>query len=75
MVALLAVLKAGCAYVPLDPDFPPARIEHMIADSAIEILLTRTEFRRATRVRMRHSRTNSPVTTPTAMTATSAVSA
>ena len=33
MVALLAVLKAGGAYLPLDPDYPPERLSHMLRDS------------------------------------------
>ena len=33
MVSLLAVLKSGAAYVPVDPDFPPQRIQHIINDS------------------------------------------
>ena len=33
ITALLAILKSGCAYVPLDPDYPTARLNHMIADS------------------------------------------
>ncbi len=37
--ALLAVLEAGAAYVPLDPDFPPERLAYMLADSAAPILL------------------------------------
>ncbi len=45
VVALLAVLKAGGAYVPLDPDYPPERLQHMIADSAIELLLTQSHVR------------------------------
>ncbi|MFB9329944.1 amino acid adenylation domain-containing protein [Paenibacillus aurantiacus] len=40
MVAgLLAVLKAGAAYVPIDPEFPDARIRHMAEDSGSELLL------------------------------------
>jgi amino acid adenylation domain-containing protein/non-ribosomal peptide synthase protein (TIGR01720 family) len=34
IVAILAVLKTGAAYVPIDPAHPPARIEFMIADAA-----------------------------------------
>jgi amino acid adenylation domain-containing protein len=40
LVALLATLKAGCAYVPLDPTHPVARLRHMIADSAAAALVT-----------------------------------
>ncbi|SFV14416.1 condensation domain-containing protein, partial [Pseudoduganella namucuonensis] len=34
IVALLAILKAGAAYVPLDPAYPAARLAHMLADAA-----------------------------------------
>ncbi|CAM2011559.1 non-ribosomal peptide synthetase/type I polyketide synthase [Acanthopleuribacter pedis] len=34
VVALLAVLKAGAAYVPFDPKLPPGRIRHMLDDAA-----------------------------------------
>ena len=33
VAALLAVLKAGAAYLPLDPDYPAERIEYMIQDA------------------------------------------
>ncbi|MEL7355551.1 MAG: amino acid adenylation domain-containing protein [Cyanobacteria bacterium J06560_6] len=35
MVALLAILKIGCAYVPLDPSYPAARLRHAIEDAGI----------------------------------------
>ncbi|MFL6120787.1 non-ribosomal peptide synthetase, partial [Actinophytocola sp.] len=34
LVAFLAVLRAGAAYVPLDPEHPAGRIEFMLADTA-----------------------------------------
>lgn len=39
VAALLAVLKAGCAYVPLDPAFPPDRIAYMAADSDLALVI------------------------------------
>src|ERR1051325_3995293 len=41
VVAILAVLKAGGAYVPLAPTYPASRLEMMIADSGLSLLLTR----------------------------------
>lgn len=43
-IAELAVMKAGCAYIPVDPDYPDARIADMIADSGAKLILTSTEF-------------------------------
>ncbi|WP_031431291.1 non-ribosomal peptide synthetase [Methylomicrobium agile] len=40
IVGLLAALKAGAAYVPLDPSYPEGRLEFMADDAGIEILLT-----------------------------------
>ncbi|KAI8820281.1 putative nonribosomal peptide synthetase [Fimicolochytrium jonesii] len=42
IVSLLAVLKCGGAFVPLDPDDPPARTEALIKDVGAKILLTST---------------------------------
>jgi len=39
-VAILAVLKAGGVYVPLDPSYPPDRIAFMLADAKAEVLIT-----------------------------------
>ncbi len=40
MVSLLAVLKTGSAYLPLDPAFPASRLEFMAEDAAISALIT-----------------------------------
>ncbi|MBU1358861.1 MAG: amino acid adenylation domain-containing protein, partial [Gammaproteobacteria bacterium] len=39
-VALLAVLKSGAAYVPLDPAFPQARLDYYAEDARLGLLLT-----------------------------------
>ena len=40
VVAMLAVLKAGGMYLPLDVSLPPARIDFMIEDSGAQIVLS-----------------------------------
>ena len=42
--ALLGVLKAGAAYVPMDPSFPNERSRAMIQDSGARVLLTQQRF-------------------------------
>ncbi|MEU2452099.1 amino acid adenylation domain-containing protein [Streptomyces sp. NPDC012765] len=44
VVALLAVLKAGGAYLPVDPEYPAERIEFMLRDAAPTLLLTDSEI-------------------------------
>ncbi len=39
VIATLAILKAGAAYVPLDPAYPPARLAHMLSDAALQTVL------------------------------------
>lgn len=43
IIAFLAVLKAGGAYVPLDPVYPQERLNYIVEDSQISILLTQTK--------------------------------
>ncbi len=40
VVALLGILEAGAAYVPLDPAYPADRLAYMLDDAAIPVLLT-----------------------------------
>jgi amino acid adenylation domain-containing protein len=39
VVALLAVLKAGAAYVPLDPDYPPDRLSFIVKDAGVRAIV------------------------------------
>ncbi|WP_446189244.1 amino acid adenylation domain-containing protein, partial [Herbaspirillum huttiense] len=45
VVAVLAILKAGATYVPLDPDYPVQRLAAIIEDSALSLLLSQTSVR------------------------------
>lgn len=44
IISLLAILKSGAAYVPLDPEYPKNRIEFMLEDSAAKVLLTSKKY-------------------------------
>ncbi|RVX39044.1 amino acid adenylation domain-containing protein [Nonomuraea polychroma] len=44
VAALLAVLKAGGCYVPLDPGYPPDRLNQIITDSGASLVVTVTSF-------------------------------
>ncbi|MFI9379909.1 non-ribosomal peptide synthase/polyketide synthase [Kutzneria sp. NPDC052558] len=43
VIAVLAVVKAGAAYLPIDPDYPQDRIDRMLADSKALLVLTSVE--------------------------------
>src|SRR5262249_5081508 len=45
VMAVLGALKAGAGYVPLDPDYPPARLRHMVEDSRPRVVLSVEEAR------------------------------
>jgi amino acid adenylation domain-containing protein len=45
VVAMLAVLKAGAAYLPLDPGYPADRLSYMLEDSGASLLVTRNSPR------------------------------
>ncbi len=44
IVALLAVLKAGAAYVPLDPEYPTARLSYMVERAGVSLLISKPEL-------------------------------
>ena len=45
IISLLAILKTGAAYVPLDPEYPKERIEFMLEDSGAKVLLTSQKYK------------------------------
>ncbi|MFJ4595851.1 amino acid adenylation domain-containing protein [Kitasatospora sp. NPDC088861] len=45
--ALVGVLKAGGGYLPLDPEQPPARLSHLVADAGVRVLVTDSRLRTA----------------------------
>ena len=44
VVGLIGILKAGAAYVPLDPGFPRQRLDFMLEDSRASVLVTTTRL-------------------------------
>ncbi|GGO23361.1 hypothetical protein GCM10010116_47080 [Microbispora rosea subsp. aerata] len=44
-VAVLGVLKAGAAYLPLDPEHPRGRLEYVLADAGASIVVTSPDLR------------------------------
>jgi len=44
VIALYGILKAGGAYVPLDPEYPQQRLEHMLEDAGIDLLLSQSHL-------------------------------
>ncbi|WP_156419208.1 AMP-binding protein, partial [Mycobacterium kyorinense] len=45
IVAILAVLKAGAAYLPIDPALPAARMQFLLDDAAPIVAVTTGELR------------------------------
>ncbi len=44
LIAILAILKAGGVYVPIDSTYPPERIRYMLSNSEVRFLLTDSSF-------------------------------
>lgn len=45
MISIYAIIKAGHAYMPMDPHFPKDRIEFMLEDSNAPFILTQTKWK------------------------------
>src|SRR5690606_28927713 len=44
IIAILAILKAGAAFVPIDPAYPNARKQFIMEDAAIQLVITQTDY-------------------------------
>ncbi|WP_458461932.1 amino acid adenylation domain-containing protein [Paenibacillus sp.] len=44
ITAIFAILKAGCTYIPLDPEFPTERIRNILADSDVAVLVAEEDL-------------------------------
>ncbi|WP_068618108.1 hybrid non-ribosomal peptide synthetase/type I polyketide synthase [Paenibacillus tuaregi] len=44
IAGLLGILKSGAAYVPIHPDYPSERVQYIIKDTAMSLLLAEPEF-------------------------------
>ena len=70
LAALLAIQKAGAAYVPLDPSYPSERIAFILEDAGAKLLVTQDSLRgRAARRPARNWCASTP--TPTTIAAQS----
>lgn len=66
IVAILGVMKAGAAYLPLDPAYPQDRLRYMLEDSGVSVLLTQNRLlepidRLLASVKSSPEKNNSPV--------------
>lgn len=43
IIAILAILKLGATYLPIDPDYPQERIEFILKDTKVDLVLTNLE--------------------------------
>ncbi|WKL50107.1 amino acid adenylation domain-containing protein [Flavobacterium pectinovorum] len=44
LIAIFGILKAGAAYVCIDPEYPAARKEYIVSDASLNILITQTDY-------------------------------
>lgn len=46
IIGMMAIMKLGAAYVPLDPDYPLSRLEEILKDTGVEYLITQSTMDR-----------------------------
>lgn len=44
IVAILAIIKSGGAYLPIDPEYPQSRIDYMVEDADLTLMLTEKQY-------------------------------
>lgn len=44
LVCILGILKTGSTYVPIDPEYPKQRIQHIIQDTQLKVLITQSDY-------------------------------
>ena len=44
MISILGILKVGAAYVPLDPNYPQARLDYIVSDAQIQALISQQSY-------------------------------
>ena len=44
LISMLAVLKCGAAYLPMDPIFPPERLDYMLDDAKVKVIITNSKL-------------------------------
>lgn len=54
IISIFAVIKAGAAYMPIDPDYPIDRINYMMEDSKSKLLLTTNEIAQKVKISSEH---------------------
>jgi amino acid adenylation domain-containing protein len=45
VTALLAILKAGAAYLPIDPEYPVERVKYILDDASVKVLITSENYK------------------------------
>lgn len=45
MIGIMGIVRAGGAYMPIDPEYPDDRVGYMLEDSATRVILTEAKFR------------------------------
>lgn len=51
IISILAVLKSGAGYLPIDPTYPEDRIKYIIEDSGVELILTQEKYKNLSQVK------------------------